>query len=380
VKRYFFILFVAFFIFQSCNTEKEQLPLANKNVCFPVRVGNNWGLVDTSGNYIVKPEFEFLGDFNFGYAIVARSKRYSYINKQGKIMFPFSFLGASDFSEGKAIVLDSLNRISCIDTTFKTLFTLPDSITETGCFSEGMLPVKCKDKYAYVNASGNIVIPFSFCTAGDFKSGLAAVAVKIEIDGKDSVRYNHFYINKSGKQVISAFFKEAYSFCDGLAAVQKDSGGWNWIDKSGRYLSLNDFQECASFSEGFASFKSKDLWGMINKKGKIVVFPSYSYFSQVKQGLSVVSLGPQSFTFVDTIGKLVLRPEFKAASTFNNNYAYIVKDQRISIIDKSGKIFCNEQFDAVPGYFGVDLGFYEQSMNLHLSKIGDDELNPDKIQ
>ena len=372
MKRIIFICITALYILISCNDKKEVNAISSPNSVFSVRIGNNWGLVDTSCGFVLKPEFQYIGEFSDGFALIVRNQRYAYVNNTGKICVPFVYFAATDFSEGKAIVLDSLNRIHCIDTSFKVLFSLPDSVDETGVFSEGLLPVMCKGKYGYYNNKGNLVIPYMYDLAGNFKEQVAPVGMMQSI--KDSVFSQWYFIDKSGRKIIDSVFHDAFSFHNGLAAVHLNSGDWGWINKSGKFPFGKQFQECKSFSEGFAAFKSGDLWGLMNNKGKTIVAPSYSGITDMNDGLSVISLGPQHCGYIDSAGKIFLNPDFKAASKFTNHFSYVLKDNRVSILSRSGRLICEEQFDGVPNFLGVELGFLESSMNLHLVKIKGDSL------
>lgn len=362
---FYFVYFIMLFV--SCTEEKKiNSNVVEEKILFPVRIGNNWGICDTSGNFILQPEYEYIGEFVEDLAIIVKNKKYAYVKSNGKIVCPFNYNAATDFKESKAIVLGSDNKIMCIDTAFRVLFTLPDSISETSVFSQGLLAAKCNEKYGYFNEHGKLVIPFSYCIAGDFREGMAPVAVKNLSDKKDSIYYEHFYINTKGDKVFQSNFKDSYSFSEGIAAVQFENGKWGWIDKKGKTMFQAYFDECKSFSEGFASFKLDRKWGLINSKGKIILKPSYDYIGDMRLGMASVMLGPQTYGYIDTTGKITLNPLYKIASSFYGNYAFVVLNEKISVISKNGKIFCKENFDGVPNFLGVDMGFVEPSMNLHL--------------
>lgn len=65
---------------------------------------NKFGLVNLKGRQIVKPKYDYIGNFSEGLAIVEINKKYGYINKSGKIVIKPIFRSAREFSEGLASV------------------------------------------------------------------------------------------------------------------------------------------------------------------------------------------------------------------------------------------------------------------------------------
>ena len=73
---------------------------------FPYQVFKNgkWGLIDKTGQYIVKPRFDDIEDFHEGLAVVKLKKKMGFIDKNGKIVIKPRFNEASYFREGLAAV------------------------------------------------------------------------------------------------------------------------------------------------------------------------------------------------------------------------------------------------------------------------------------
>ena len=76
-------------------------------------------------------------------------------------------------------------------------------------FSEGLAPVRMRDKSGYIDQTGNLVIPAQYNRAFPFSEGLAVV----EIGDK------YGYIDKTGNIAIQPQFGEVGSFSEGLAVV-----------------------------------------------------------------------------------------------------------------------------------------------------------------
>src|SRR6185369_4858024 len=82
------------------------------------------------------------------------------------------------------------------------------------------------------------------------------------------------YIDKTGKMVIKPDFAGASRFSEGLAAVQPRQGSKvGFIDETGKPVIPLEFDLADPFSEGRAAIMINQLWGYIDKTGKIVVPP-----------------------------------------------------------------------------------------------------------
>lgn len=142
---------------------------------------------------------------------VVQHDKYGYIDKTGRLIIPFKFGYASDFSEGLATV-------------------------------------EFKDNYGYIDKTGKFVIPPQFDRVGDFSEELAPVMP----DRKAGWPGNLAYINKSGRIVIKSmstfpnspmkaeFDLHHYRFCGGVAQVnlgkKEDEDAAGYINREGKFI------------------------------------------------------------------------------------------------------------------------------------------------
>ena len=358
--KYIIIFSCSLILFVGCNNTKVK-PTAL--LLIPVKTGNNWGYIDSTCSFKLDPVFENAGEFHNKRAFVMKAGHAAYINDSGRVICPFQFLQATDFSDSLAFVLDKNNTIQCIDVDMKTKFTLKD-VQETSVFKGGLAAIKQADKYGFINKTGEVVIPCQYDDVLFFSDGLCAVAVTKQIE--DSTYSEWTYIDATGKTAINSVFEVAQNFNAGLAAVKRN-GKWSWIDKKDKDVFGNDFEECQSFKDGFAAYKKDGFFGLINKSGKLILTPSYAIIGNFNEGLAMVSLGPETVGFIDTTGVIKIQPQFQSASYFHNNFCYIFKDNKIGLLTKSGRLFCTGQFDSAPGFLGADFGFVDFSMNTQIT-------------
>ena len=343
-----FAIASCYFLMSSCGGETKN---ENKsNVYFPVKAGMNWGYADTACNFIQNPVYEYAGEFHNARALVVKNGKISYLNTSFKALDNFKYNKGTEFNEGMAFVLDSENNLHCIDTNLKVLFSLKD-VDEVNIFSDGMASFRRNGKYGFVNAKGAEIISASFDNTGFFSEGLCAVAIQNTIE--DSVFYTWEFIDKKGKKVFQNSFSDANQFSDGFAAVSI-SGKWGWIDKTGKFIFGDNFDQVNSFSEGFATFRKDGKCGLLNMKGKILIEPAYFNIGKIKEGFAMLTLAPGSIGVIDTTGKIVIPANYKIVSEYKNGFAFAVKNEKISIINKNGKLFCEETYDSAPGFLGSE--------------------------
>jgi hypothetical protein len=198
--------------------------------------GNKYGLIDTMGNFIVQPEFEFmfsLGDGLYkvkdtegkagvinskGEVIVAREyddvfhlqKNYLMVEKDylngcfditGRMIYPPESPLQLFFIEGKSIVSND-TKSGMIDTTGALLVPLEyDSI---GYFYNGFTTVTKNGVYGAIDSTGKVVVQAKYTTLQPFVNAYAVFRLK----GK------YGYVNAKGEEVIEAQFDDAGPMVD----------------------------------------------------------------------------------------------------------------------------------------------------------------------
>ncbi|MBT0831658.1 WG repeat-containing protein [Campylobacter lari] len=79
-----------------------------------------WGFIDKNGDFIIKPQFDYIGNFKKGLAIVGyginlfdcNAEKYGFIKENGKILIDIQFDEVGDFEEGYAKVAIKINKQS----------------------------------------------------------------------------------------------------------------------------------------------------------------------------------------------------------------------------------------------------------------------------
>lgn len=78
---------MSIFTFAGCNQPETSNISEEDYVLFPALNGDKYGYIDTSGNIVINPQFDFAEAFSEGTAKVEIEERWAYIDKSGKIVY-----------------------------------------------------------------------------------------------------------------------------------------------------------------------------------------------------------------------------------------------------------------------------------------------------
>lgn len=295
--------------------------------------GYSHGYIDKTGAYVINPQFDDAYSFGCkGLAIVKSGEKYGYIDKSGSFVINPQFDEAREFDEitGLAVVgkLVEKGDYSWNDVysygliNEKGNYVVNPQFNDIDSFSEnGLAVAKSGEKYGYINSEGKYVISPQFDGAWSFDniSGLAPVAI---LDNDGNKKWG--YINSTGSYVINSQFDLATNFTeDGLASV-RIGDKYGYIDMTGSYVINPQFNYAGSFNNGLAfvgqiNKNGKYTYGFIDKSGSYannLQFESagYNYLSYgmyfMDDGYSLFVSG-EMYGVIDRTGKIVVNPQFK---------------------------------------------------------------------
>lgn len=312
-----------------------------------VEVGDKYGYVDATGEFVIKPTFRYSLGFSEGLAAFEAGEehdyRRGYIDATGKVVIEPRFGSADPFHEGRAAVKVD-GKCGYIDRTGE--YIVRPRFDDAKRFSEGLARVNVAGKadtvhgyayirggkWGYVERTGRIAIEPRFSSAADFSEGLACVS-----EDDDAGHSRSFgYIDRTGRYVIKQDTARAAYFCsgsfsEGFAHVQVGQK-WGFIDKMGRIAISPLFDSAYDFSEGLARvyFREKDLYGYIEGTGEYVIEPRFAEAGDFHEGLARVRLEKTApgygrgdrWGFIDRSGKLAIEPRYNEIGVFSNGLAW----------------------------------------------------------
>src|ERR1035438_2373830 len=198
---------------------------------------------------------------------------------------------------------------------------------------EPLFPVEDRGRGGFIDKTGRIVIPLCFDAVGDFSEGLA----RFERDQKWG------YLDKSGTVIIEPRFPWAQEFSEGLARVQISgpqlgiNANWGFIERTGAVVidvqkdpsfgghnNIGSDSAESAFHDGLALVDVGGKKGYIDKTGKIVIAPQFTYaypFSESLAAATKSASGDDGWGHIDKTGRWIVEPKFQWASSFSGGLA-----------------------------------------------------------
>jgi hypothetical protein len=331
---------------QNPSDSEKLLPFMNEHM--------SWGYMTGSGKVMIQPKYDQAGPFSQGMALVWSGDKPVYINGSGREIWSPPDVSNLSYAETGLLA------------------------TELGKFGEGLVNVKERKLFGFIDGSGRYVIKPQFLGALQFSGGTAAVKTP---DGWG-------FIRKDGTFAIRPRFEEASSFEEGLAAVA-ENGKYGYLDASGKLVVPLKFDKAGDFSEGLAKvgmvdpgkkdtpgmfggvFGGDDIyqWGYVDKTGAPVIGHQFSNAGDFSEGLAAVKIKGGAWGYIDKTGKMVIPPRFEEASKFSEGLAAVSVDGQWGYIDKTGKMIIPARFAMVRDFSdGLALVWVEETEET--SRIG----------
>ena len=274
---------------------------------------------------------------------------YGYINKYGKVVIKPQYDWAGDFHEGIAVVKIEKGRFGFINQSGNLLYEC-DGCSSFDDFSEGLITVEFKKPYGtcFLDKFGNNIFGRSFWWASDFHEGFAAVEYCWQ--GKTG------FIDKTGNLIIDTLYTCTWRFSDGYTTgYKKDEGKWGIIDTTGRFVpvSSNIVPE-RYFNNGLNMILdttstngdlSKSKWGYMNTKGNIVIRPKFIRAKEFSEGLAAVET-EKGWGYIDTMGEFVLEPIYNDADCFSEGLAAVFLGNDVHFV-QSKNAFINRRGEVI---------------------------------
>jgi hypothetical protein len=276
-----------------------------------VRLDNKSSVIDPSGKVIGEIPYRPLGDFHQGLLRVQASglvdgsgkklpTMYGFIDRQAKLAIQPQFLPAEEFSDDPSnLPLGGLGSDWVyFDRTGKVVIRISKGphLEDPDLFANGRLRVKDGFTWGYKDASGAWAIPPKYNDAENFKDGLARVQegdkwIVIDVHGKTVPQ------DKKKIHIIGPYSESL--------ALATDNGLTGWVDAQEHLaFPMRKYQKAFNFSSGLARFQMDDLYGYLDKSGRMAIPNKYEDASDFDHGLAGV-LTKAGFAYIDTKGDVV---------------------------------------------------------------------------
>ena len=251
---------------------------------------------------------------------------------------------------------------------------------------EMRLVIREGNRFGYIDLNGDVVVRPEFDYLNQYSEGKGAFNIGGKVSGWNMPTDGKWgFINGFGQIVINPKYdpppvsgapynfsglayamNEAYIFSEGLAPVRMGNE-WVWINHYDSIVIRNpEIESVRRFSDSLAAVYINGAWGYMDHSGQIVFEPKYLYPVNFRQGVAMVidqqyrRMVLRSNGTVDSMlaifriesefydGIATVRDRFRGQPTGSPD------DLRYSVIDQTGKILFEPQFDKI-GRFGSGL-------------------------
>lgn len=141
-----------------------------------------------------------------------------------------------------------------------------------------------------------------------------------------------------------------FHYREGYAMIRhRESNLYGVIDRSGKVVVEPQYKSMNPFSEGLAAVTKDGKRGYIDSQGNVVIPFLYLVASDFKDGLAMVKL-EDGISFIDKSGQMLFEPVRSFRGTYtdtefhNDRCKMSVRDQGVGYIDRSGKFAIPLQF------------------------------------
>jgi hypothetical protein len=255
-----------------------------------------WGLIDTFGKVLLKPQHQFIEDF---------------------------YLGSASYKSNNQWGLLDLGGNPLLKAQFGKLEFLPNSNQELYFIS------RPDEKYGAIDSNAHLVVAMEYQRMRDAQGGYIAVC--------QNSRWGFIDIAKKDT-LIGCHFNSVHDFSENVAAVLV-SGRWGFINESGKMAIRADYSQCGDFHEGKAWVRLKaGKMGYIDKTGTVVITGDFRKLGDFKNGVAVAADMNHDFGLIDEQGNWLFKP--------NKNFSQIeILDHKGLAIAKVGskKVLINFQ-------------------------------------
>lgn len=310
----------------------------------PATKGRKWGFINTKGEWVVRPQFEYAGDFHNGLAKVIVKGKTGYIRQDGTMAIEPRFEGGDYFFDTITLVFEN-NQSQYINTRGEILFgekfcyawPFQDGVAEgsTCEFNEGE-----EELWGAINANGEYIFTPQFEEPPRFLNNTTALAMKDRLWG---------VIGVDGHWIVSPKYDYAcHAWAGDLAWVRTESDEkWSLIGSNGKVITAQKFDDRDAFNEGLAAVKIGDRYGFIDTTGTVVFTLEPEYYPlHFSDGLALVVQTVDStdrWGYINKKGEWVIPPQFSDANHFHGGLAYVIlsddpKDRRSGYINHRGQV------------------------------------------
>ncbi|ADQ44950.1 KWG repeat protein [Caldicellulosiruptor kronotskyensis 2002] len=311
------------------------------------------GFVDTSAKILVKPELDSLEVLNpwLNLYFCKQEGKYGFLNLDKKAYI------SPQFDKMYFVVVSSYNPIAKYPNPYIKC-TLPNEDKKEFClyaldlkdgvwqnsYLEYVLASK-DGKCGAVDTFGNVFVDFKYNSFEEVLSDskfTKAVQNMLANESKPATSLNKNETNKTSPDYISSEISGNKYF---LVFQKATSKGYTQTKSKEYYDNVKNI----GFTNFIAVCKNKK-WGIVDINGKYVVKPQLDDIKELSEG-KIAFKQNGKWGFMDKNFKVAIKPQFDKAENFSEGYAAVMKSNLWGYINSSGNFVIKPQYTQAGPFF-----------------------------
>jgi hypothetical protein len=300
----------------------------------PVQAGPFYGLVDTTGQWVLKPEkwtlIEIFHEMKMAKMREQPQGPWGLMNTSGKVLVPPKYLSSDTFYNGYARVRDAKGW-GLLNAAGREMIPC-GQYADIGILSEGImavLPHGGRGQWVYVDTLNRRIGRQTFREPGTFQGGYALTEGGRIIDrtgetlprsggrvlflaegifGRQQAGIGTFFANAVGDNLFGRYYDDIQPFRKGIAKIKKGNK-WGAVNVRGVPLVQTKFNFIHLQKDGNFIVRPPVLYGVVSRSGRTVLPPEYDLVEWMQGGLIKVELG-EKVGYLKPDGQWVWEPKF----------------------------------------------------------------------
>ncbi len=306
-----------------------------------IRKNGLWGLMSTSGNLLINPQFDEKTDFSNQLARVRKEQKWGLLNNEGVIVVPPTY-------DSVAILQNSYSRlqrnakVGLADP--KGNLTLPLIYNEIIELDANLLMVAdSNNRWALFPKTGLPLTPKPYLVLE--KSGKKGI-----LQAKNEQGWG--LIDLKGRELITPQFDNIETFDAHDWAVVSKQGNYGVLNGKGDWIIPADYQAITILPNLVLAAKKENRWGLLDSKGKVLLPLTYDKIEPTETAEIVRLVQANKIGLFNVQSKTLLPADYDEILPFKPNLAFVRKEGKWGVINKLLKVLAGTNFDQIYDFSG----------------------------
>jgi hypothetical protein len=341
----------------------------------------SFGIMDLSGNELLKPEYKKIW-ITEGYAgVQSRSGEWKLINDKLQVITERDYQQINPINEGLFPVVRQQSW-GFIDGSGEEI--IPPQYQEVSAFNEGQAYAKYLGSWGVIDLNGNWLVKPRYDQLKKINShiylfeqadnrgivntkqhelykttnqliGNATGVIEIGQDGKSGL------VSFDGEPLLSVQYATIRPFREDprYYRFQDDVGLGIFNIEQQKFFRDTTIQEMRTLDEGYIGIRINDQYGLIDLNGKLRIANRYEDVGVFKEDMLPVKIRGR-WGYVDRLERLKIQPVYQTADPFDNGLAVVSKNSKFGLVRKNGEVVLSLEYDKIERLEDGNYLFYQR--------------------